>query len=548
VDTYDYIVVGGGSAGCVVANRLSAQVNSRVLLLEAGPAGDTAIIRAPMGALLLYQSARYNWCFWSQEQANLNQRKVFCPQGKGLGGSSAINAMLYVRGNAWDYDHWQRLGNVGWGYRDMLPHFTACEANATFADQYHGTNGELNVQSIVAPQPHAERLLLAALQAGHRFTADFNGRQQEGVGLYQVTCRGARRVTAASAFLDPIRSRSNLRIITNAMVCKIELDGKRATGVSYHDGTRVRTARAGREVIVSAGAFNSPKLLMLSGIGPRAELEQHGIDVIHDLPGVGGNLQEHVDMVIATRSKVADTVALTARRVVAELIRYGSGRAGIISQPFVASGGFIKSSPDLETPDIQLQANSFLFNDHGFDGDIIRRHGYSLHVTLLRPRSRGRISLRSNDHLDDPYIHLNLLNHDEDVRDLTRGVRLAREILRQDAYVRHRGEELHPGEQVQSDVQIASALRAKACHVYHPAGTCKMGHDDLAVVDDQLRVHGLSGLRVIDASIMPTIVSGNTNAAVMAIGAKGAQLILQAGQDSPPTPSRASCLTDAVTV
>ncbi|MCB1853567.1 MAG: GMC family oxidoreductase N-terminal domain-containing protein [Halieaceae bacterium] len=530
---YDYIVIGGGSAGCVLANRLSANPAHKVLLLEAGPGDDTPLVRAPLGLLKLYESPLYNWLFWSQPSASQHGRRIYCPQGKVLGGGSAINAMLYVRGNAWDYDNWEALGNRGWGYQSMLRHFRNCERNAYFDDEYHGRQGALSVQNLARPHPHAERLLLAALQAGYRFNPDFNGAVQEGVGLYQVTMQGNQRCSAARAFLDPVRGRRNLEIVTGAQVSRIHLEQGRASGVSYEcEGAPLAmTARAGREVIVSAGAFNSPKLLMLSGIGPAAELQKHGIDLAVELPGVGQNLQEHVDMVIGTRSRVKDTGSQTLKSIAqmaVGLIQYNLGKPGPVSKPVVESGGFIKSSEDVVVPDIQIQSTSNLFKDHGLDRSVLKLYGYSAHVTLLRPDSRGQVTLASANFRDAPRIDLNMLADQEDVRRLVAGVKRVRHILHQSAYDRHRGAELFPGEHVRSDEQLAEAIRAQANHVYHPVGTCRMGQDALAVVDDQLCVHGVEGLRVVDASIMPTIVSGNTNAPTMAIADRAAELILAA--------------------
>lgn len=529
---YDYVILGGGSAGCVLANRLSANPAHKVLLLEAGPGDDTPLVRAPMGLAKLYESPVFNWLFWSQPSSSQNGRRIYCPQGKVLGGGSAINAMLYVRGNAWDYDNWEAQGNRGWGYRSMLRHFRNCEHNTFFGDEYHGRDGGLSVQNLANPHPHAERLLLAGLQAGYRFNPDFNGVDQEGFGLYQVTMKGNQRCSSARAFLDPARIRPNLEIVTGAQVSRIHVEDSRATGVSYECDGLVTKVRAEREVIVSAGTFNSPKLLMLSGIGPRAELERHGIDVVIDLPGVGQNLQEHVDMVIGTESLLNDTMSRTLKgmvRMVFGLLQYNLDKSGPISKPVVESGGFIKSCDDVEIPDIQVQSTTNLVKDHGLDSSVMKKYGYSAHVTLLRPKSRGQVTLASADFRDAPRIDLNMLADEDDIRRLVEGLKKVRNIYRQSAYDRHRGEELFPGEHVQSDAELAQAVRAQANHVYHPVGTCKMGHDPLAVVDDQLCVHGVRGLRVIDASIMPTIVSGNTNAPAMAIADRGAELILGGG-------------------
>ena len=529
-DTYDFIVVGGGAAGCVVANRLSARSDKRVLLLEAGPSDTSPFISAPFGSMLLYRNRKYNWGFWSEEEPTLNNRRVYCPQGKTLGGGSAINGMVYVRGNAWDFDNWERMGNVGWGYREMLRHFNSVESSETPGRNDRNGSGNLHVGSADRLHTHAERFLLAALQAGHPYNPDFNGETQGGVGPYRVTIENTRRCSAAHAFLDPIKGRRNLIIKTNAHACKIIFREAKAVGVVYRTESTLETALATQEVIVAAGAYNSPKLLMLSGIGPGDEMGRNGIDLVHHLPGVGRNLQDHVSVIIGTKSQVSDTIAVGYREVMAlakGLGLYLMRRPGLLSKPISESGGFVKSSPDKELPDIQFHSTSWLNRESGWISD---QHGYSLHITLLRPRSRGRVTLRAGSDRSDPTIELNLLDHEEDVRDLSNGFKRGREILRQDAYRRHRVQELYPGPGIQSDDEIEGMLRNCAYHLYHAVGTCKMGNDEFAVVDHRLSVHGVKGVRVIDSSIMPNIVGGNTAAAAMAIGSKGAEMILQSHQ------------------
>ncbi|MBT4520402.1 MAG: GMC family oxidoreductase [Halieaceae bacterium] len=527
--TYDYIIVGGGSAGCVLANRLSESGHNKVLLLEAGPSDDTPLARAPMGMFRTYQNTKYTWMFWTRPEKTQNDRLVYCPQGKMLGGGSSINAMLYIRGQAEDYDSWEAQGNKGWGYQHILPYFKKAQNQTRGADDYHGSGGPLHVRDIERPSSSSERLILAAMQAGYPYNPDFNGEQQEGVGAYQVTMKGRQRCSAAQGYLQPVMGRSNLAVVTGAEVSEIITRDGKAEGVSYSTAEQTCSATASKEVIISAGAFRSPQLLMLSGIGPRDELEKHGIDVVHDLQGVGQNLQEHCDLVIATDSKTEDTMALTPKVVLKwliDLVKYNLGLPGMISSLLVESGGFIRSDPAQTTPDIQLQSTNSLFGNHGMDRAILRNYGYSLHVTLLRPKSRGRVTLKNSYYRSPPDIQLNMLDHADDVKALIGGVKQARNILAQDAFNCSRGEEIYPGKDVQTDEQLEAFLRQEANHIYHPVGSCKMGNDELAVVDERLRVHGMVGLRVVDASIMPTIVSGNTNAPVMAIAEKAADLIL----------------------
>ncbi len=525
---FDYIIVGGGSAGCALAARLSDDPNVNVLMLEAGKDKNDLRVDLPVLMSALYESSAFNWNFWSQPEQHVNKQPIYCPRGKGVGGSSLINAMLYVRGPAYDYDSWQQ---DGWRYSDVLPYFKRAEDNKNGEDDYHGVGGPLSVEDPIFTHSHAERMVYAAMQAGYAYNPDFNGETQEGVGLYQVTMRDGIRCSAKSAYIEPNRSRANLRIIDEAHVNRIIFEGKKAVGVEYRRKGLVHELRVNREVILSAGALQSPQLLMLSGVGDKARLESLGIDVVHHLPGVGQNLQEHADVVVAVESKKHDTLALSAREIVSKgfgLLKHFVGKKGTANSPIVESGGFIKLDPASPEAEIQIHTSPILFDDHGMNKQIARGYGYSMHVTLMRPDSRGQVTLNSADPEDAPKIELNMLAEQSDVDTMIKGVRVVRDILKQDAYRLHHKKEVIPGEEVQSDDQLEQFVREKTRHVYHPVGTCKMGNDEMAVVDAELKVHGLDGLRVVDVSIMPTIIGGNTNAPAMMIGERAADLILGA--------------------
>ncbi|WKD49190.1 aldehyde dehydrogenase family protein [Microbulbifer spongiae] len=529
-EVFDFIIVGAGSAGCVLANRLSQIPRFKVLLLEAGDEDNSPLIRLPFGVFPLYHMKRYNWGFWSQEDEQLNDRKIYCPQGMGLGGSSSINAMVYARGHQRDYDHWLALGNKGWGYQDMLRHFVACENNQHIHDHFHGSKGELKVRSPDYLHPHDERLILAGLQAGYSFNNDFNGTDPEGFGYYQATLDGIQRCSAASAFLHPVRHRENLTVLTRAHSKRLIIDGLKVTGLEVQHNNSHFAVRASREVLLCAGTYNTAKLLMLSGIGPERDLLQHNITPHYCLPGVGANLQEHANFTVTIASRIKDTLTFTPMgisKLAHGFYRYMRGKEGILSRPVAAAGGFVKSSSEQPIPDIQLQGTINLFNKHGFDTSVMKSHGFGLHVSLLRPKSRGRVTLKSSDFRDPPQIQLNLLTEEQDQIDLCNGIRIARKILSQPAYRSHYKMELIPGELVKTDQQLRAELIDKTYHIFHPAGTCKMGNDELAVVDDQLKLRGIEGIRIADASIMPTLVGGNINAPVMAIASKAAEMICQ---------------------
>ncbi|MBT4691429.1 MAG: choline dehydrogenase [Rhodospirillaceae bacterium] len=523
---FDYIIVGGGSAGCVLAGRLTEDPNLRVCLLEAGPQDTSPFIKAPLGIGATVPGKYLNWAFQTTPQTGLNGRRGYQPRGKVLGGSSAINAMIYTRGHAWDYDHWAALGNPGWSFADVLPYFKASqnqERNRDLGgDDYHGIGGPLNVADLRSPNPLAQAFVDAGAEIQLPRNDDFNGPEQEGVGSYQVTQIGGERCSAARAYLDPARQRDNLSILTGAYATKIILEGKRAVGVTYEQNSRMGEVRAGRDVILSAGAFQSPQLLLLSGIGPGAELQRHGIAIAHELPGVGQNLQDHIDIVLPYLSPSPYAMGLTPggiARLIKGIFEWRRTRTGIITSNSTETGGFVKSRADLAIPDLQLHFNAAIVDDH-----TRKRHyhrGYCAHVCVLRPKSRGTICLNNSDPKAPPRIDPNFLGEREDLDGLVAGYKLTRRILEAPALAPYRGRELLTTD-VQTDDQIIEDIRNRADTIYHPVGTAKMGPDAMAVVDSQLRVHGMDGLRVIDASIMPTLIGGNTNAPTIMIAEKAA--------------------------
>ncbi|MGH8506895.1 MAG: GMC family oxidoreductase [Stenotrophobium sp.] len=539
-DEYDYIVVGAGSAGCVLAERLSQNAKMRVCLIEAGPADASALINTPLGVVGLIGSPKYNWCFNTEQEPNLNQRKLFWPRGKTLGGSSSINAMVYMRGHASDYDDWAAIvEDKGWSYDALLPIFKAHENNERGADAFHGTGGMLNVADLHDPNPLTAVYIEAAQQAGIPANKDFNGASQEGVGLHQVTQKAGRRWSSARAFLDGAKSRQNLTIMTGARVTRVLLDGKRAVGVelnvSKEHGKR-RVLRCVQEIVLCGGTVNTPQTLLLSGIGPREELVKHGIPVRHELPGVGRNLQDHLDatVMIRDRSKRGIGLALSfIPRAIVGLFRYLFRRQGFLASNIAEGGGFAKLTPQSERPEVQFHFLPTYLKDHG--RKLVPGYGCTLHVCQLRPKSRGHIGLKSADPMDDPLIFANYLEHQDDLNELVNGVRLARRIFAAPAFRNIHGGEVEPGAEAQTDEEIVADIRKRAETIYHPVGTCKMGIDRMAVVDASLRVRGIMGLRVADASIMPTLIGGNTNAPVMVIAEKAARMILAQLQQSSST-------------
>jgi choline dehydrogenase len=526
---FDYIIIGGGSAGCVLANRLSADSANRVCLLETGPSDQTPLISMPFGVVGLMDSKKYNWMFNSQPEPSQNDRVIYCPRGKVLGGSSSVNAMLYTRGTPSDYDHWASLGNEGWGFKDILPYFKSTQHQERGASEYHGIEGELNVAEGRSNHPLAKTLLKACNQAGYVNNNDFNGAQQEGVGYYQVTQINGERCSAARAFLHPVSQRQNLTIITEARVARVLTENSVAIGVEYQKNDQRHTLEASKEVILSAGAFCSPQLLMLSGIGPEDELKKQGIPVVKNLPGVGKNLQEHIDIITVNKSTKANAVALRPigiLKILKDIWLYISQRKGFLTTSIVETGGFIKSKAGLKDPDMQLQFIPLVMEDHGRKKSTLLTYGYSLHNCLLRPKSRGKVSLLNNDFLSDPKIELNMLSHPDDLAAMVEAVKINLNIFVQPAFDDGRGEPIFPKQKNPTDQEIEEFVKDMANHVYHPVGTCKMGSDSEAVVNDRLQVHGIKALRVVDASIMPTLVGGNTNAPTIMIAAKAADMIL----------------------
>ncbi|MFC5698983.1 GMC family oxidoreductase [Pseudomonas sp. GCM10022186] len=525
---FDYIIIGAGSAGCVLANRLSANPALSVCLLEAGPEDRSPLVHAPAGVAAILPSRHANWAFQTVPQPGLGGRIGYQPRGKVLGGSSSINGMIYIRGHHSDFDEWAALGNPGWSFADVLPYFRKSELNHRGACDFHGAEGELYVGQIEAhAATHA--FIEAGRKAGHRYNDDFNGAEQEGVGQYDVTIRDGRRWSTATAFLKPVRqARRNLTVLTGAHAERILLEGKQAVGVSAMiRGQRTRL-KARKEVLLSAGAFGSPHLLLLSGIGAEAELKPHGIGVQHELPGVGKNLQDHPDVVQCYKSSDTSLLGYSlggSLKMGAALVEYLARRRGPLASNFAEGGGFLKTRADLIRPDIQLHSVVSIIDDH--NRTLHWGHGFSCHVCVLRPKSLGSVGLQSADPSTPPRIDPNFLGHDDDVQTLLKGYRMAREIVEQAPMARFGLKDMF-SEGLYRDEELIDLLRQRTDSIYHPVGTCRMGNDEDAVVDSQLRVHGLQGLRVIDASIMPTLVGGNTNAASIMIAERAAEWVAQA--------------------
>ncbi len=527
MQTFDYIIVGAGSAGCVLANRLSEDPNHKVLLLETGGSDKSIFIKMPTALSIPMNTDKYAWQFNTEKEPYLNNREMHCPRGKVLGGSSSINGMVYVRGHAKDFDEWEAHGAEGWNYQACLPYFQKAETWYKGNDAYRGGNGELGVNNgNEMKNPLYTAFIKAGEQAGYDITSDYNGKQQEGFGPMHMTVKDGVRSSASREYLDPVKSRKNLTIVTGALVTKVVLEDKVAKGVEYVVNGKTETAAASNEVILSAGSIGSPHILQLSGIGDKDILEKAGVDVKHHLPGVGQNLQDHLEFYFQYKCKQPITLNRKLGLISKGLIgaRWLLNRSGLGATNHFESCAFIRSKADVEWPDIQyhfLPAAIRYDGKSAFDGD-----GFQVHVGHNKPKSRGSVTLQSANPTVPPKILFNYLQHPDDIEGFRACVRLTREIIAQSAFDDFRDGEIQPGEHIQTDEEIDAFVREAVESAYHPSCSCKMGEDEMAVVDSQTNVHGIEGLRVVDSSIFPTIPNGNLNAPTIMVAEKAADIIL----------------------
>ena len=525
---FDYVIVGAGSAGCVLANRLSADGRHSVLLLEAGPRDNNLWIHVPLGYGKLFKEKTVNWMYQTEPEPGLNGRQVFQPRGKVLGGSSSINGLLYVRGQHEDYDRWRQHGNAGWGFDDVLPYFKKAEDQQRGADDYHGAGGPLPVSDMLHADPLSGAFINAAVEAGIPDNPDFNGATQEGAGWFQTTTRNGRRASTARSYLRPAKGRRNLHVETSALAQRILFEGRRAASVEYRQNGALHTARARKEILISSGAYNSPQLLQLSGVGPAELLKSHGIDVVLDAPGVGNDLQDHMQVRIVMRCALPitlnDILNHPGRRIMAGA-RYAAFRKGPLTIAAGTSGAFFKTDSRLASPDVQIHFLPFSTDKMG--EKLHPYSAFSASVCQVRPESRGSLRIKSTDPTAAPEIRINYLATETDRTVNVEGLKILRRILAAPALKPYVVEESEPGAKVVSDEDLLAFCRQRGSTVYHPTSTCRMGNDPLAVVDQRLRLRGIEGLRVVDASVMPDLVSGNTNAPVIMIAEKASDMILQ---------------------
>ncbi|MSO99478.1 MAG: choline dehydrogenase [Acetobacteraceae bacterium] len=522
----DFVVVGAGSAGCVVAARLSEDPGTKVILLEAGGEDTNIWIHIPLGFGKTFADKRVNWMFQTEPDPGAGNRSIYWPRGKVLGGSSSINGMVYIRGQHEDFDHWRQLGNQGWSSGDVLPYFKRSVHQTRGADEWHGTDGPLAISDATYSHPICDAFIDAAAELGFPRNPDFNGEKQEGVGYQQTTTRNGRRCSTAVGYLHPAMKRPNLRVITRALTERVLFEGKRAVGVAFRENGVPKIVRARKEVVLSGGAIGSPHILMLSGVGPAAHLSAQGVEVVHDLPGVGQCLQDHYSAAVKLRCKEKITfndVMMNPLKQLAVGIRYLIFRDGPLTMAAGPCALFARTRPELATPDVKISISPFSSDNPG--AGLHKFSAFTVIVYQLRPDSRGEIRLKSVDAAASPSIMPNYLSDRNDQRTVVDGLKLIRRILATKHFERFIASEFRPGEDVRTDDELLEYARQFGGTVFHPTSTCRMGNDPMAVVDAELRVRGIEGLRVVDASIMPTVASGNTNAATIMIGEKAADMI-----------------------